>query len=128
VPGPIVKKAKKRTPDGVIYMGSTDPAMDEALCALEEHGIHLDALRIRAFPFCNEVFEFIRNHEQVFIVEQNRDGQLKALLVNEGGVHPARLVSVRHYDGSPISARFIIKDITEKLKGPHAAALRENAQ
>jgi 2-oxoglutarate ferredoxin oxidoreductase subunit alpha len=128
VPAPIVKKAKKRTPDGVIYMGSTDPAMEEALHALESHGIHLDAMRVRAFPFSNEVFEFIRAHEQVFVVEQNRDAQLKSLLVNEGGVHPARLVSVRHYDGTPITARFIIKDITEKLKGPHAATLREKAE
>jgi 2-oxoglutarate ferredoxin oxidoreductase subunit alpha len=102
--------------------------MEEALCALEEHGIHLDAMRIRGFPFNNDVFEFIRDHEQVFVVEQNRDAQLKSLLVNEGGIHPARLVSVLHYDGTPITARFIIKSITEKLKGPHAAALRENAQ
>jgi 2-oxoglutarate ferredoxin oxidoreductase subunit alpha len=127
VPAPITKKAAKRTPDGVIYIGSTDPAMEEALHALEGHGIHLDAMRIRSFPFCAEVFEFIRDHEQVFVVEQNRDAQLKSLLVNEGGVHPARLVSILHYDGAPISARFIIKDITEKLKAGQAA-LRENAE
>ena len=127
VPAPIARKASKATTDGVIYMGSTDPAMEEALHALEGHGIHLDALRIRAFPFSNEVFEFIRDHEQVFVVEQNRDAQLKTLLVNEGGVHPARLVSVRHYDGTPITARFIIKDITEKLHAAQAA-LRENAE
>ncbi len=126
-PAPVRRDAKRRTPDGVIYLGSTDPAMEEALHTLESHGIHLDAMRIRAFPFSNDVFEFIRSHEQVFVVEQNRDGQLKSLLVNEGGVHPARLVSVLHYDGSPISARFIIKDITEKLQAGHAA-LRENAE
>ena len=127
VPAPIVKKAAKRTPDGVIYIGSTDPAMEEALHALGKSGIHLDAMRIRAFPFSDDVFEFIRDHEQVFVVEQNRDAQLKSLLVNEGGVHPARLVSVRHYDGTPITARFIIKDITEKLQAAQAA-LRENAE
>ena len=127
VPGPIVKKASRHTPDGVIYFGSTDPAMEEALHTLEGHGIHLDAMRIRAFPFSHEVFEFIQEHDQVFVVEQNRDGQLKSLLVNEGGVAPARLVSVLHYDGSPISARFIIKDITEKLQAAQAA-LRENAE
>jgi 2-oxoglutarate ferredoxin oxidoreductase subunit alpha len=127
VPAPVRKNAKKRTPDGVIYFGSTDPAMEEALAALEKRGVHLDAMRIRAFPFQDEVFEFIRNHEQVFVVEQNRDGQLRSLLVNEGGVHPARLVPVLHYDGTPITARFIIKDITDKLKAGHAA-LRENAQ
>jgi 2-oxoglutarate ferredoxin oxidoreductase subunit alpha len=126
IPAPIVKKAKRRTPDGVIYFGSTDPAMEEALCALETQGIHLDAMRVRGFPFQDEVFEFIRNHEQVFVVEQNRDAQLKALLVNEGGVHPARLVSVLHYDGTPITARFIIKDIAEKLKA--GATLTENAE
>ncbi|MDZ4692618.1 2-oxoacid:acceptor oxidoreductase subunit alpha [Terricaulis sp.] len=127
VPAPIVKKAPKRTPDGVIYMGSTDPAMEEALAALEGQGIHLNAMRVRGFPFSDDVFEFIRDHEQVFVVEQNRDAQLKSLLVNEGGVHPARLVSVLHYDGTPITARFIIKDITEKLQAGQAT-LRENAE
>jgi len=126
VPAPIIKKAKRRTPDGVIFMGSTDPAMEEALHVLEGRGTHLDAMRIRGFPFSDEVFEFIRDHEQVFVVEQNRDAQLKSLLVNEGGVHPARLVSVLHFDGSPISARFIIKDIAEKLKA--GASLTENAE
>jgi 2-oxoglutarate ferredoxin oxidoreductase subunit alpha len=128
VPAPLRRNAKKRTPDGIIYIGSTDPAMDEALAALEADGVHLDAMRLRAFPFCDEVFEFIRAHEQVFVVEQNRDAQLKSLLVNEGGVHPARLVSVLHYDGTPITARFIIKDIREKLKAGRAAALPEKAQ
>jgi 2-oxoglutarate ferredoxin oxidoreductase subunit alpha len=107
-------------------MGSTDPAMEEALSALEARGVHLDAMRVRGFPFCDAVFEFIRDHEQVFVVEQNRDAQLKSLLVNEGGVHPARLVSVLHFDGSPISARFIIKDIADKLKA--GASLTENAE
>lgn len=128
VPAPIRKQAKKRTPDGVIYFGSTDPAMEEALCALESRGVHLDALRVRGFPFQDEVFDFIRQHEQVFVVEQNRDAQLKSLLVNEGGVHPARLVSVLHYDGTPITARFIIKTISERLEAGHAAALPEKAQ
>ncbi|MBC7768994.1 MAG: 2-oxoacid:acceptor oxidoreductase subunit alpha [Phycisphaerales bacterium] len=127
LPAPIVRAAQRRTPDGVLYIGSTGPAMKEAHHTLDELGIHLDSMRIRAFPFSDEVFEFIRNHEQVFVVEQNRDAQLKSLLVNEGGVHPARLVSVLHYDGTPITARFIVKDITEKLKAGHAT-LRENAQ
>ncbi|MEZ5995500.1 MAG: 2-oxoacid:acceptor oxidoreductase subunit alpha [Hyphomonadaceae bacterium] len=127
VPGPVTRTAKKRTPDGVIYFGSTEPAMDEALAALEQRGVHLDALRVRAFPFSDEVFEFIRAHEQVFVVEQNRDGQLRSLLVNEGGVHPARLVPILHYDGTPITARFIIRNITDKLKAGQAA-LPEKAQ
>ncbi len=128
VPAPMRRDAQKVTPDGVIYMGSTDPAMEEALHALEGHGIHLDALRVRGFPFSDEVFAFIREHEQVFVVEQNRDAQLKALLVNEGGIDPSKLHSVLHYDGTPITARFITNDITEKLKGPHATAVAEKAK
>ncbi len=128
MPGPIRHNAKRRTPDGVIYMGSTDPAMAEALVALENEGVHLDALRVRAFPFADEVFEFIRSHEQVFVVEQNRDAQLKSLLVNEGGVHPARLVSVLHFDGTPITARFITRSIAEKLKSGQASAMPEKAK
>jgi len=128
VPAPVRRDAKRRTPDGVIYFGSTDPAMEEALAALEQQGVHLDALRVRAFPFQDEVFDFIRGHEQVFVVEQNRDAQLKSLLVNEGGVHPARLVSILHFDGTPITARFIIREIAERLKAGHAAALPEKAK
>jgi 2-oxoglutarate ferredoxin oxidoreductase subunit alpha len=102
--------------------------MKEAHHALEEMGVHLDSMRIRGFPFQDEVFDFIRDHEQVFVVEQNRDGQLKSLLVNEGGVHPARLVSILHYDGTPITARFIVKAIADKMKAVPDAALRENVQ
>lgn len=116
VPQPILKPAKRRTPDGVIYFGSTDPAMEEALAALEKEGVHLDALRLRAFPFPDSVFEFIREHEQVFVVEQNRDAQMKQLLVNEGGIDPSRLVSIRHYDGNPITARFVHSAIRDSLK------------
>src|SRR5262249_32302935 len=97
------------------------PAMAEALHVLEGMGVHVDAMRVRAFPFCDEIFEFIRGHEQVFVVEQNRDSQLKSLLVNEGGVDPASLISVNHYDGTPITARFIIKTLGEKLKSGAAA-------
>ncbi|MEQ1617771.1 MAG: 2-oxoacid:acceptor oxidoreductase subunit alpha [Terricaulis sp.] len=128
VPAPVRKNAKKRTRDGVIYFGSTEPAMDEALAALEQRGVGLDALRVRAFPFSDEVFQFIRDHEQVFVVEQNRDAQLKSLLVNEGGVHPARLVSVLHYDGTPITARFIVKSVSDKLKTGQAAVAPEKVK
>jgi 2-oxoglutarate/2-oxoacid ferredoxin oxidoreductase subunit alpha len=110
----------------VIYFGSTSVAIDEALAALAADGVHLDALRLRAFPFPDSVFEFIRNHDRVFVVEQNRDAQLKALLVNEGGVDPAELVSLLHYDGTPITARFIITAISDKLKAG-ASLLPERA-
>ena len=112
VPQPVVRRAKKKTPYGAIYFGSTSPAMDEALEVLEDHGVGLDTLRLRAFPFPDSVPEFIDAHETVFVVEQNRDAQMKSMLVNELQVDPARLVSVLHYDGTPITARFIIGRIT----------------
>ncbi|HEX2559862.1 2-oxoacid:acceptor oxidoreductase subunit alpha [Phenylobacterium sp.] len=111
IPAPVLKPAKGKTKDGVIYFGSTSAAMDEALGALAAQGIRLDALRVRGFPFADAVYEFIAAHERVFIVEQNRDAQLKTLIVTEGGVDPAKLVSVLHYDGTPITARFIAGEI-----------------
>ncbi|MCW5731033.1 MAG: 2-oxoacid:acceptor oxidoreductase subunit alpha [Alphaproteobacteria bacterium] len=115
VPAPILRPAKQRTSIGVIHYGSTAPAMNEALDVLEGRGLHLDALRIRAFPFPAEVERFIAEHEQVFVVEQNRDGQLRSLLVNECGIDPARLPPVLHYDGTPITARFIIDVIAKRM-------------
>jgi 2-oxoglutarate ferredoxin oxidoreductase subunit alpha len=86
--------------------------MDEALEVLEEHGVALDTMRLRAFPFPDSVKAFIDAHETVFVVEQNRDAQMKTMLVNELQIDPQRLVSVLHYDGTPITARFIIGRIT----------------
>src|SRR6185369_14654876 len=77
MPAPIRRDAKRKTKDGVIYFGSTTPAMHEAL---EAQGRHLDALRVRGFPFAKDVDEFIAAHERVYVVEQNRDGQLRTLL------------------------------------------------
>jgi len=115
VPQPRLRPARQPTSLGVVYFGSTSPAMQEALDALERDGIHLDALRVRAFPFQDEVYDFMADHDQVFVVEQNRDAQLRMLLVNEGQVDPSRLISVLHFDGTPITARFIVGEIAEKV-------------
>jgi 2-oxoglutarate ferredoxin oxidoreductase subunit alpha len=115
VPAPILTKAKRKTPDGVIYFGSSTAPMREALVALEGQGRLLDALRLRGFPFSDEVFDFIAAHERVFVVEQNRDAQLRTLLTTEGGVDPAKLVPVLHYDGTPITARFISGEIAQLM-------------
>ncbi|MET0373074.1 MAG: 2-oxoacid:acceptor oxidoreductase subunit alpha, partial [Rhizorhabdus sp.] len=115
VPAPIHRKAARPTSYGVIYYGSTSPAMDEALAGLEARGLAVDAMRVRAFPFAGEVFDFIAAHDLVFVVEQNRDAQLRALLINEGGVDPARLVKVLNYDGSPITARFILAELASGM-------------
>jgi 2-oxoglutarate ferredoxin oxidoreductase subunit alpha len=121
VPPPVVRRADRATPLGVIYFGSTSPAMQEALEVLAADGVALDAMRLRAFPFSDGVADFIARHEQVFVVEQNRDAQMRSLLVNELEVDPARLVKVLHYDGTPITARFITGAITA-----HVQAQREN--
>ncbi len=116
LPRPIKRAAKEATRYGAIYFGSTAPAMDEALEQLERSAaIHLDVLRIRAFPFHDDVLDFITDHERVFVVEQNRDAQLRTLLTTEGEIDPARLVPILHYDGTPITARFITKGIADMV-------------
>ena len=82
---------------------------------LAERGIHLDLLRVRGFPFHNDVKSFIAEHDQVFVVEQNRDAQLRTLLVNELEIDPAKLTRVLHFDGTPITARFISDAIADKV-------------
>ena len=115
VPQPVLRPAAKRTRLGVIYYGSTSPAMQEALDVLAGKGIHLDALRLRAFPFPDSVRQFIAEHDRVFVVEQNRDAQLRSLLVNELEIDPAKLQKVLHFDGTPITARFITQAITQHV-------------
>jgi 2-oxoglutarate ferredoxin oxidoreductase subunit alpha len=89
--------------------------MDEALAILANGGIPLDAMRLRAFPFTESVAEFIAAHEEVFVVEQNRDAQMRTLLMNELNAEPLRLVPVLHFDGTPITARFIATAITRHV-------------
>jgi len=125
VPRPVTTAAREKARDGVIFYGSTSAAMREALVALEAQGIHLDAMRIRAFPFHAEVAEFVANHERVFVVEQNRDAQLRTLLVNEEEIDPAKLVPVLHYDGTPITARFIQAAIAERASAANILPFRK---
>ncbi|HYZ62257.1 MAG TPA: 2-oxoacid:acceptor oxidoreductase subunit alpha [Acetobacteraceae bacterium] len=127
VPRPIRRDAGLGTRLGAIYYGSTAPAMDEAVAILAEQGIALDLLRIRAFPFHDDVAAFVATHDQVFVVEQNRDGQLRSLLINELEISPARLRKVLHYDGTPITARFIAFTIAEMAAEASVVPLRKIA-
>jgi 2-oxoglutarate ferredoxin oxidoreductase subunit alpha len=124
VPAPIRRNAREATKFGAIYFGSTSVAMDEAIGALERTGIHLDTLRLRAYPFTDEVIDFIRDHERVFLVEQNRDAQLRTMLLDTGRVDPARIVPVLHYDGTPITANFIASDIARRMQEFGRSAIR----
>jgi 2-oxoglutarate ferredoxin oxidoreductase subunit alpha len=117
VPAPVIEhaRAEGKTRAAVVHFGSTAPAVREALAALSSEGVQLDTMRLRAFPFPEAVTDFINAYDQIFLVEQNRDAQMRSLLVNECGIDPARFVSVLHFDGTPITARFIIAAIAERL-------------
>src|SRR5712671_2038487 len=125
VPRPIKRAAREPTRFGALYFGSTAPAMAEALEALERRGIYLDTMRIRGFPFHDDILDFVAGHEKIFVVEQNRDAQLRTLLMNEGDLDPARLVPILHYDGTPITARFIVKAIADMLAVVTLAPLKK---
>ena len=119
VPAPVRRDAAEPTKLGAIYYGSTAAAMDEAAGQLAEQGVAVDLLRVRALPFCDDVMDFIARHDSVFVVEQNRDGQLRMLLINEGDIDPRKLRRVLHYDGTPITASIItgaIVEVAQELK------------
>lgn len=128
VPQPVLTAAKQKTKFGAIYFGSTSPSMHEALEAFEADGIHVDILRIRAFPFPDSVMDFIASHEQLFVIEQNRDAQFRTLLVNELNVDPAQLMPILHYDGTPITARFIIKEISERVRALNVEPIKKKGK
>jgi len=125
VPRPVRANCGAPTRCGVMYFGSTTPAMDEAITLLEAGGHRLDRLRIRAFPFHQDVLDFVAEHDIVFVVEQNRDAQLRTLLLAEESLNPARLVSILHYDGMPITARFIVGAIGSRLDARKVTPLRK---
>ena len=117
VPRPEFKQDSNSSSTGIIYFGSTEPSMKETLDMLGKEGIILDAMRLRAFPFNLEVWEFIEDHDLLFIVEQNRDGQMRTLIMAEGGIVPDKLVSILCFDGQPITADFIFNKITSHISG-----------
>ena len=128
VPQPILRKAARETRFGVMYFGSTSPAMAEAFDALQANGIHVDTLRVRAFPFSAAVDRFIAEHATVFVVEQNRDAQLRMMLVNEQEIAPARLEPILHYDGTSITARFIIEAIAARIRADNVEPIAKVAK
>ena len=122
VPAPEIISSERGCRDGVIFYGTTRPAMLEAAEMLAEDGVGLNLLRVRGFPFGDDVREFLANHDRVFVIEQNRDGQVRTLLINEAGGEPRALISVTHYDGMPISATVIADGIRAHLNTRRAAA------
>ena len=110
---PAAQIADKGQAVGVLYYGTTALPMPEALDNLAESGIHMDTCRVRAFPFGEEVEQFIASHDLVFVAEQNRDGQMRSLLINELQTNPTKLISVLYYAGLSISADTITEQISD---------------
>lgn len=116
VPKPELQKASQDTNLGILFFGTTKYAAQESLDLLEENGVHLDAMRIKAFPFDEEVHQFLEDHDRIFVIEQNRDAQMRTLLINEFDYNPRKLDSVLNYDGTPITANFIALKISQALE------------
>ncbi len=113
VPAPELYQEGNGNSRGIIFFGTSSYAAQEAMELLEKQGITLDAMRIKAFPFNETVDDFIKKHEQVFVIEQNRDAQFRSLLINELDASPQKLVSVLNYDGTPITADTIARQIMD---------------
>ena len=126
VPAPLFQKSEGAT-IGLISLGGCDGAVREAIAALADDGIMADYMRIRAFPFPESVDEFINAHEVNFVIEQNRDAQLKTLLINETSVSKDKLRSVLVYGGFPLSRRHVVEAIEKHLNkaAPPAAERTE---
>lgn len=121
VPPPVIRRAREKTDIGILSLGSCDGAVREALDKLGQHGVMLDYMRVRAFPFNEKVESFLAEHDRIFVVEQNRDAQLKSLLLIETEVEKDKLVSVLQYDGLPMDARVVERAVEEVLAKEDAA-------
>ena len=115
VPAPQVYQDKNKNEYGIIFFGTSTYSSEEAMDILKDEGIHVDALRLKSFPFNKIVEEFVDQHKKVFVIEQNRDAQLKSLLMIELQADPKKLVSVLNYDGMPITADCILAQMKKEL-------------
>jgi 2-oxoglutarate/2-oxoacid ferredoxin oxidoreductase subunit alpha len=107
VPKPDIAIRDKASKVGLIYFGATRMAVQEALDMLDADGLHVNALRLRAFPFSAEVKQFCADHDVVFVLEQNRDGQMRSLLMTEADIAGDKLIATLSYDGTPTTAAFV---------------------
>ncbi|MDI1322174.1 MAG: 2-oxoacid:acceptor oxidoreductase subunit alpha [Algoriphagus sp.] len=115
VPGPHLYQEVNLSTYGILFFGTSEYSTEEAIDILKAEGVQLDAIRIKSFPFNDTVEEFIHSHDKVFVVEQNRDAQMKSLLMIELSINPEKLVSVLNYDGLPITADQIVNSIKSGL-------------
>jgi 2-oxoglutarate ferredoxin oxidoreductase subunit alpha len=100
---------------GLVAIGSSHGATHEAMDILRKRGIAVDYMRIRAFPFTKEVDAFLASHQKVFVIEQNRDAQLRSLLTLETPVEKSKLYSVLHYSGLPMTSKEVVDAVLAEL-------------
>lgn len=122
VPAPVFCEISANTGLGIINFGSTEPAVKEALDILKREGHGLNHMRLRAFPFADSVREFVERHDYVFVIEQNRDAQMRHLLIVEAGLPAEKLVAVTNYDGLPLTSRFIRESILDRMESDQRVA------
>jgi 2-oxoglutarate ferredoxin oxidoreductase subunit alpha len=115
VPRPLIE-ADTGSDVGIVSLGSCDGAVHEAIDVLETHGVKVNYMRVRAFPFTEDVERFLSSHRVIFVVEQNRDAQFRGLLTLETGVEKAKLRSLLHYSGLPISSSFIVEGVLQEIR------------
>ena len=123
LPKPEVKQSTSKAKLGLIYFGTTAHAIQEAIDSLNEQGLTADTLRIKAFPFIEDISAFTEQHQHTYVIEQNRDAQMRTLLVNELEIDPAKLNSITNYDGLPITSTHIVEAIQQ-----HLSALTKSTQ
>jgi len=114
VPAAVIEAAGHEL--GIVTVGSGDAPVREAIARLRTQGVHLDFMRVRGFPFGEEVERFLGEHKQNFIVEQNRDAQLRGLLTLETGVEKSRLRSILHYNGMPLAAGYVVAGVMSAVQ------------
>ncbi len=115
VPGPRIKIRDPQNKVGVLFYGTSTHATYEAISRFSKKGLNINSLRVRSFPFQKEVVDFINDHDTIFVIEQNRDAQLRTLLMNEDNLSPVKLQPILNYDGLPITANFITEKIDTLL-------------
>jgi len=127
VPKPHFHNHDEDSKIGAIFFGTSTHSSYEAISAIVKEGTNINAMRLRGFPFTTEAEDFIKNHELIFVIEQNRDAQLKTLIMNELGTHSEKLISVHNIDGMPITARHIKKSIDNVLHNENVVSLATSA-
>jgi 2-oxoglutarate/2-oxoacid ferredoxin oxidoreductase subunit alpha len=122
VPKPEITIRDDRSKTAIVYFGANAPAVHEALDGLDKRGVKINAIRLKAFPFGKEVRDFLARYDRVFVVEQNRDAQMRSLLMTEADVPGAKLIATLNYDGMPLTAAFVEGAVLKVLSPAKAAA------